>query len=194
MTRTLHRPRGRTALGRHGTCNPCCGRAIPRGLPIEIIRTSSDRIQDKALTRRTGILHQGDRGGAGGQADRRGSPLLRTSTEPPGLAIAAVPECEDAHDVWLARREGHPRVPAGSRIGASSLRRRPARSSGPTWSSRTFAQHPRGCRSERRALRRDRLARAGLHRLGLLPGPRSCCHTSWSCPLPGRRCHPGACG
>jgi hydroxymethylbilane synthase len=47
-----------------------------------------------------------------------------TSTFPPGLVLAAVPEREDARDAWVSPR-GIPfaEIPRGARVGTSSLRR-----------------------------------------------------------------------
>jgi hydroxymethylbilane synthase len=98
---------------------------------IEIIRTTGDRILDVPLARigdRGLFTKEIDEALLDGRADIAVHSLKDVPTRiPAGLTLAAIGEREDPRDVLIAR-EGVPpslaALPAGARVGTSSLRRR----------------------------------------------------------------------
>ena len=106
----------------------------PGGLTIEIveIRTAGDHVLDRPLSEVPGkafFTKEIEEALAAGAVDLAVHSLKDLPTElPPGLEIAAVLEREDPRDVWLARGAGlgagFDALPAGARVGTSSLRRR----------------------------------------------------------------------
>ncbi len=101
---------------------------------IEIleIRTEGDHVLDRPLSEVPGkafFTKEIEEALAAGHVDLAVHSLKDLPTElPPGLALAAVLEREDPRDVWLARGgsagAGFVALPAGGRVGTSSLRRR----------------------------------------------------------------------
>ncbi len=165
-----------------------------REFPIEIIKTQGDRIQDRALYRvedkgfftkelEDALLDE--------RIDLAVHSLKDLPTElPEALVIAAIPAREDPHDVWLARDGSSlADAPAGARVGTSSLRRqaqlralRPdlvpvdLRGNVPT----------RLQKLEEGVYHAIVLARAGLHRLGLLPPQAQVLPFEQILPAPGQ--------
>jgi hydroxymethylbilane synthase len=92
---------------------------------IEIIRTTGDRITDVPLAKVGGkglFTKEIEDALLGGRVDLAVHSLKDLPTElPSGLGIAAVPEREDARDVLAGARLAD--LPAGARVGTSSLRR-----------------------------------------------------------------------
>lgn len=97
-----------------------------------MLTTSGDLVSDVALSATSGkafFTAEIDAALARGEIDLAVHSLKDLPTTlPPGLALAAVLEREDARDVLIgARLSGEPtdleRLPAGSRVGTSSLRR-----------------------------------------------------------------------
>lgn len=149
-----------------------------REFPIEIIRTSGDRIQDRALYKiedKGFFTKEIEDALLAERVDIAVHSLKDLPTESPDvLAVAAIPEREDPHDVWLSRDGlGPMEIAQGARVGTSSLRRQAQlralrgdlrfedlRGNVPTRVRKLFD-------GEYDAVV---LARAGLHRLGLLPG------------------------
>jgi hydroxymethylbilane synthase len=95
---------------------------------IKVIKTTGDKLQNVPLT------HSGTKGLfikeieealAAGEVDLAVHSMKDLPTElPAGLVVAAVPEREDARDVFISRdgrRFGE--LPAGARVGTSSVRR-----------------------------------------------------------------------
>lgn len=97
---------------------------------LEVVRTTGDHITDVPLSRIGGrglFTRELDTAVLDGRADCAVHSLKDLPTQlAPGLALAAVLEREDARDAWLAA-DGFTtidRIPAGSRVGTSALRRR----------------------------------------------------------------------
>ena len=93
------------------------------------IKTEGDRVLDQPLSQIEGkafFTKEIEEALASGAVDLAVHSLKDLPTElPPGLALGAVLEREDPHDVLLAREGGtFESLPAGARIGTSSLRRR----------------------------------------------------------------------
>jgi hydroxymethylbilane synthase len=145
--------------------------------PIEIIRTQGDRIQDRPLYKvedKGFFTREIEDALLGGRIDIAVHSLKDLPTaSPAGLTIGAVPPREDPRDVWLSRdgvslKEAAP----GSRVGTSSLRRQAQlRALRPDFA---FEELRGNVPTRVRKLQEGRydavvLARAGLHRLGLLP-------------------------
>ncbi len=103
-------------------------------LTIEIveIRTAGDQVLDRPLSEVPGkafFTKEIEEALTQGRVDLAVHSLKDLPTElPDGLALAAVLEREDPRDVWLARGgssgAGFDALPAGARVGTSSLRRR----------------------------------------------------------------------
>jgi len=162
-------------------------RALEPGLdcPIEIIRTQGDRLSDESARQK------GDTTDGWASADGKGfftkeleDALLAgridvavhslkdlPTVSPAGLAVTAIPEREDPHDVWIGTA-GPREIAAGARIGTSSLRRK---SQLRAFRSDLVYEDLRGNVPTRVRKQAEGqyaaivLARAGLLRLGLLP-------------------------
>jgi hydroxymethylbilane synthase len=103
-------------------------------LQIQIveIRTEGDHVLDRPLSEVPGkafFTKEIEEALAAGHVDLAVHSLKDLPTElPDGLALAAVLEREDPRDVWLAKGgsagAGFAALPAGGRVGTSSLRRR----------------------------------------------------------------------
>lgn len=96
---------------------------------IEIIRTTGDRVQDVPLSwigDRGLFTKEIDEALLDGRADLAVHSLKDVPTRvPEGLVISAISERADPRDVLIAReRISISRLPSGSRVGTSSLRRR----------------------------------------------------------------------
>jgi hydroxymethylbilane synthase len=95
---------------------------------IEIIRTSGDKLQNAALVAsgtKGLFIKEIEEALLAGQVDLAVHSMKDLPTDlPKGLGVAAVPEREDPHDA-LVSKGGVPlrNLPAGARIGTSSLRR-----------------------------------------------------------------------
>jgi hydroxymethylbilane synthase len=162
--------------------------------PIEVIKTLGDRIQDRALYRVE------DKGFFTKEIEEA---LLRKRCDlavhslkdlpvqsPPDLMVAAIPEREDPHDVWISRRGGSiAQAAPGTVVGTSALRRqaqlkavrddlsyRDLRGNVPT----------RLRRLEEGEIDALVLARAGLYRLGLLPAQAVAIPFEQMLPAPGQ--------
>jgi hydroxymethylbilane synthase len=90
--------------------------------------TSGDRIQDRPLSEVGGkglFVKEIEEALLDGRADFAVHSMKDVPAElPPGLVVTCVPAREDAHDVLIAPRHGRlDALPAGARIGTSSLRR-----------------------------------------------------------------------
>ena len=103
----------------------------PGHLAIEIveIRTAGDQLLDRPLSEVEGkafFTKEIEEALAAGTVDLAVHSLKDLPTAlPDGLVLAAVLEREDPRDVWLARSgAGFDALPAGARVGTSSLRRR----------------------------------------------------------------------
>ncbi len=106
----------------------------PGQLLVEIveIRTAGDHVLDRPLSEIPGkafFTKEIEEALAAGTVDLAVHSLKDLPTElPDALALAAVLEREDPRDVWLARGgpagPGFDALPAGARVGTSSLRRR----------------------------------------------------------------------
>jgi hydroxymethylbilane synthase len=106
----------------------------PGHLQIEIleIRTEGDHVLDRPLSEVPGkafFTKEIEEALAAGHVDLAVHSLKDLPTElPPGLALAAVLEREDPRDVWIAAGgtagAGFAALPAGGKVGTSSLRRR----------------------------------------------------------------------
>jgi hydroxymethylbilane synthase len=152
-------------------------RFVEEDFPIEIIRTSGDRIQDRALYKvedKGFFTKEIEEALLSGRIDLAVHSLKDLPTESPaGLTVAAVPEREDAHDVWLSLDGSGPlKAAPNARVATSSLRRRAQlRALRPDLTYEDL----RGNVPTRVQKLRDGLydavvlARAGLYRLGLLP-------------------------
>ena len=95
---------------------------------IKIIKTTGDKLADLPLTQsgtKGLFIKEIEEALAEGIVDLAVHSLKDLPTDqPPGLKIAAVPPREDARDVLISREgAGLIALPAGSRIGTSSLRR-----------------------------------------------------------------------
>jgi hydroxymethylbilane synthase len=95
---------------------------------LETIKTRGDREQEHALYKvedKGFFTKEIEEALRSRRIDIAVHSLKDLPTESPaGLVIAAVPEREDAHDVWVARSGGGPlEAPPGARVGTSSLRR-----------------------------------------------------------------------
>jgi hydroxymethylbilane synthase len=107
---------------------------LPGAPAIEIleIRTEGDHVLDRPLSQVPGkafFTKEIEEALAAGHVDLAVHSLKDLPTElPPGLAVAAVLEREDPRDVWIAAGgaagAGFASLPAGGRVGTSSLRRR----------------------------------------------------------------------
>jgi hydroxymethylbilane synthase len=100
-------------------------------LDIEIveIKTAGDQVLDRPLSEVEGkafFTKEIEEALLENRVDLAVHSLKDLPTElPPGLALAAVLEREDPRDVWLAKSgAGFDALPAGARVGTSSLRRR----------------------------------------------------------------------
>jgi len=102
------------------------------GIEILEIRTEGDHVLDRPLSEVPGkafFTKEIEEALAAGHVDLAVHSLKDLPTElPPGLAVAAVLEREDPRDVWIAAGgaagAGFTTLPAGGRVGTSSLRRR----------------------------------------------------------------------
>lgn len=96
---------------------------------IEIIRTSGDKITDVPLATLGGtkalFTKEIEEALQAGRIDLAVHSLKDMPTQlPAGLTLGAIPAREDARDALIARRgESWARLPAGARVGTSSLRR-----------------------------------------------------------------------
>jgi len=96
---------------------------------IEIIRTTGDRITDVPLAQAGGtkalFTKEIEEALADGQIDLAVHSLKDMPVElPSGLTLAAIPAREDPRDALISRHgETWERLPAGARVGTSSLRR-----------------------------------------------------------------------
>jgi hydroxymethylbilane synthase len=99
--------------------------ALGRACRIEIVKTTGDRITDVPLAQVGGkglFTKEIEEALLDGRADLAVHSLKDLPTElPEGLALAAVPEREDARDAVVGRRLAE--LAAGARVGTSSLRR-----------------------------------------------------------------------
>jgi hydroxymethylbilane synthase len=158
---------------------------------IEIIKTMGDRLQTASLVKAGGkglFTKEIEEALLGGTIDVAVHSLKDLPTEPvAGLAIAAIPEREDARDVLLGY--SLQTLPRGARVGASSQRR----------SAQLLALRPdvriesiRGNVDTRlRKLKEGRydailLAAAGLNRLGLASEIAEYFLLEQMCPAPGQ--------
>jgi len=162
--------------------------------PVEIIKTSGDRIQDRALYRvedKGFFTKEIEEALGGGRIDVAVHSLKDLPVEsPPGLLVAAIPPREDPRDLWIARGGfGWMEAPRGCRVGTSSLRRR----------AQLLALRPdltfvelrgnvptRLRRLEEGAYDAVVLARAGLHRLDLIPEGARTIEPEQLLPAPGQ--------
>jgi len=102
----------------------CQGHAVE----IRIIKTTGDKMQNVALTQsgtKGLFIKEIEEALLEGSIDLAVHSMKDLPTDQPaGLAVVAVPEREDARDVFIAR-EGKPfaELPPGSRVGTGSLRR-----------------------------------------------------------------------
>jgi hydroxymethylbilane synthase len=164
------------------------------GFPLQIIKTQGDRIQDHALYKvedKGFFTKEIEAALLTRQIDIAVHSLKDLPTEsPPGLAIGAVPAREDARDVWVARGGGGPHdLPAGGRVGTSSLRRQAqlrALRSDLAFVDLRGNVPTRLRRLEEGALDAVVLARAGLARLGILPAEARELPLEWMLPAPGQ--------
>lgn len=161
---------------------------------LEIIKTQGDRVQDRALYKvedKGFFTKEIEEALLAGRIDIAVHSLKDLPTESPeGLAIAAVPEREDAHDVWVTRTGGGPlEQPAGLRVGTASLRRQAQlRALRPDF---VFEDLRGNVPTRLRRLEEGRLdavvlARAGLSRLGLLPDSAFPLPFAMMLPAPGQ--------
>lgn len=105
-------------------------RLIAAGYEVEArnIKTTGDRLQDAPLTQ-SGMkglfIKEIEEALAEGEVDLAVHSLKDLPTDqPPGLLVAAVPEREDARDVFISKDgKRFSELPLGSRVGTSSLRR-----------------------------------------------------------------------
>jgi hydroxymethylbilane synthase len=95
---------------------------------IKVIKTTGDKLQNVPLTQsgtKGLFIKEIEEALAAGEVDLAVHSMKDLPTEqPPGLVVAAVPEREDARDVFISRdgrRFGE--LPAGARVGTSSVRR-----------------------------------------------------------------------
>ncbi len=99
--------------------------SLGRDSVIEIIKTTGDKITDVPLAKVGGkglFTKEIEEALLDGRADLAVHSLKDLPTElPAGLALAAVPEREDPHDAIVGKRLAE--LPAGARVGTSSLRR-----------------------------------------------------------------------
>jgi hydroxymethylbilane synthase len=100
----------------------------PERIAIEVIRTSGDRIQDRPLA---------EAGGKGLFTKEIEEALMARTIDlavhsskdmptvlPPGLILTAIPEREDARDVFISRKaDSISKLPRGATVGTASLRR-----------------------------------------------------------------------
>ena len=108
------------------------GAAGNLSVQIVEIRTEGDHVLDRPLSEVPGkafFTKEIEEALAAGHVDLAVHSLKDLPTElPPGLALAAVLEREDPRDVWIAaggvEGRGFTALPAGGRVGTSSLRRR----------------------------------------------------------------------
>jgi hydroxymethylbilane synthase len=96
---------------------------------IEIIRTTGDRLQEVTFAQvgtKGMFTREIEEALAGGQVDLAVHSLKDLPTElPEAFALAAIPERADARDVFVSERFlSLAALPAGARVGTSSLRRR----------------------------------------------------------------------
>ena len=126
-----HRDRAaaRSRSGRPSTSRRASRRS-GHAVELHVITTTGDRLQDRRLEsrRRQGRLPEGDRGGAAGAA-RSTSPCTASRTCPRrcprACASAPILERADPRDALVsARGERLAELPAGARVGTTSLRRR----------------------------------------------------------------------
>jgi len=96
-----------------------------RVAPLVLITTTGDRIQDRRLLEAGGkalFVKEIEEALLAGEIDVAIHSMKDVPAEqPPGLAIAAVPEREDPRDAIVGKRLAD--LPAGARVGTSSLRR-----------------------------------------------------------------------
>ena len=95
---------------------------------IKVIKTTGDKLQNVPLTQsgtKGLFIKEIEEALAAGEVDLAVHSMKDLPTElPAGLVVAAVPEREDARDVFISRdgkRFGE--LPAGARVGTSSVRR-----------------------------------------------------------------------
>jgi len=95
---------------------------------IKVIKTTGDKLQNVPLTQsgtKGLFIKEIEEALAAGEVDLAVHSMKDLPTEqPPGLVVAAVPEREDARDVFISRdgrRFGE--LPTGARVGTSSVRR-----------------------------------------------------------------------
>lgn len=99
-----------------------------RLFPIEIIKTSGDRIQDRRLIEAGGkglFTKEIEEALLSGRIDLAIHSMKDVPTETPdGLVLAGSPEREDPRDAFIARDAASlDDLPAGARVGTASLRR-----------------------------------------------------------------------
>jgi hydroxymethylbilane synthase len=103
--------------------------ALGHEVAVEIITTTGDRMQDRRLEAVGGkgaFLKEIEDAMLAGEVDLAVHSLKDVPTVlPEGLGLAALLERADPRDAWIAR-EGHgvDALPAGARVGTTSLRRR----------------------------------------------------------------------
>jgi hydroxymethylbilane synthase len=164
-----------------------------RGTPcrIEIIKTTGDKITDVPLAKvgAKGLFTKEiEEALLDGRIDLAVHSLKDLPTEvPPGLKIAAIPEREDPRDALVGRRLEN--LPAGSKVGTSSLRRvAQLRAERPD----LVIESVRGNLDTRlRKLSEGQydalvLAAAGLSRLGWAERIAECFPVESMCPAPGQ--------
>lgn len=162
--------------------------------PLEIIRTQGDRIQDHALYKiedKGFFTKEIEAALLSGHIDIAVHSLKDLPTDSPdGLLLGAIPPREDAHDVWIAADGSGPLdLPTGARVGTSSLRRQAQLRA--LRIDLTFVDLRGNVPSRLRRLGEGTcdaivLARAGLHRLGLLPEQAMILPFEWMLPAPGQ--------
>ncbi|NIA15754.1 MAG: hydroxymethylbilane synthase [Nitrospiraceae bacterium] len=106
-------------------------RALRPGLvvDVQIVKTTGDTVQDRPLALigvKGAFTKELDRALLGGEVDVVVHSLKDVPTEPaPGIALVAVPEREDARDVFVGKNvQRVADLPQGAQVGTGSLRRR----------------------------------------------------------------------
>lgn len=127
--------RSKLALAQSGMMQRAIGRAlgvaeadIAEAVPLIEIVTTGDRIQDRRLLEVGGkalFTKEIEEALLDGRVDVAVHSMKDVPAEqPPGLAIAAIPEREDARDAFISRAfADFDALPAGAHLGTASLRR-----------------------------------------------------------------------
>jgi hydroxymethylbilane synthase len=96
-------------------------------IKIEIIKTTGDKLQTASLAASGSkglFIKEIEEALLAGQVDLAVHSMKDLPTDlPEGLGVAAVPEREDPHDALVSKGMAFKSLPAGARIGTSSLRR-----------------------------------------------------------------------